>query len=187
MLKPSLCELEDLSGREIRSEGDQERAARQVVEQGRSEIVVLSLGAEGALLATADGCAARFAAIQVEARSTVGAGDSMLAGIVPSLPGGLPLHKAVRFGIAAGAAALLGAGHRAVPACAHVERLYQLMSGNKQPIADRHLRGDGAISVLADPVRADPPRSMQFSATLAVHSLNPRREVGASRPRRPAA
>jgi 6-phosphofructokinase 2 len=133
MLKPSLRELEDLSGQEIRSEGDQERAARQVVEQGRCEIVVLSLGAEGALLATADGCE-RFAAIPVKARSTVGAGDSMLAGIVLSLCRGLPLHEAVRFGMAAGTAALFGAGTELCRR-ADVERLYQLMSGTKQPIA----------------------------------------------------
>ena len=133
MLKPSLRELQDLSGQEIHSEGDQERAARQVVEQGRCEIVVLSLGAEGALLATADGCE-RFAAVPVEARSTVGAGDSMLAGIVLSLCRGLPLHEAVRFGMAAGTAALFGAGTELCRR-ADAERLYQQMSGTKQPIA----------------------------------------------------
>jgi 6-phosphofructokinase 2 len=127
MLKPSLRELEDLSGREIRSGGDQERAARQIVKQSRSEIVVLSLGAEGALVATADGCE-RFAAIPVEASSTVGAGDSMLAGIVLGLSRGLPLHEAVRFGMAAGAAALFGAGTQLCRR-ADVERLYQSMSG----------------------------------------------------------
>jgi 6-phosphofructokinase 2 len=127
LLKPSLRELEDLSGREIRSEGDQQRAARQIIEQGRSEIVVVSLGAEGALVATADGCE-RFAAIPVEASSTVGAGDSMLAGIVLGMSRGLPLHEAVRFGMAAGAAALFGAGTQLCRR-ADVERLYQSMSG----------------------------------------------------------
>jgi 6-phosphofructokinase 2 len=132
MLKPSLRELEDLSGREIRSEGDQERAARQIVDQGRCEIVVLSLGAEGALLATADE-SERFTAIPVEARSTVGAGDSMLAGIVLGLCRGLSLHEAVRFGMAAGAAALLGAGTELCRR-ADVERLYQPMSGTDSPL-----------------------------------------------------
>ena len=55
LLKPSLRELQDLVGREIGSPFEQERAAREVIEQGRSEIVVLSLGAEGALLVTARG------------------------------------------------------------------------------------------------------------------------------------
>lgn len=58
---------------------------------------------------TAEG-SERFAAIPVEARSTVGAGDSMLAGIVLGLSRGLLLRDAVRFGMATGAAALLGGG-----------------------------------------------------------------------------
>jgi 6-phosphofructokinase 2 len=126
LLKPSLRELEDLSGREIRTKDDQERAARDVIEQGRSEIVVVSLGAAGALLATADGTE-RFAALPVQARSTIGAGDSMLAGIVLGLSRGLPLHEAVRYGMAAGTAALFGSG---TELCRRtdVERLYSQMS-----------------------------------------------------------
>jgi 6-phosphofructokinase 2 len=127
LLKPSLRELEDLTGQEIRTQRQQEQAASQIIAQGHSETVVLSLGAEGALLATAEGCE-RFAAIPVEARSTVGAGDSMLAGIVLGLSRGLPLLQAVRFGMAAGAAALLGAGTELCRR-ADVERLYQAISG----------------------------------------------------------
>jgi 6-phosphofructokinase 2 len=131
MLKPSLRELEDLTGHEIRTQRERESAARQIVEQGRSEIVVLSLGAEGALLATGEG-SERFAAIPVEARSTVGAGDSMLAGIVLGLSRSLPLREAVRFGMAAGAAALLGVG---TELCRRgdVERLYQPTPGETAP------------------------------------------------------
>jgi 6-phosphofructokinase 2 len=125
LLKPSLRELQDLAGAEIRTEYEQEQAAREVVEQGRSEIVVLTLGAEGALLVTAEKCD-RFPAVPVEARSTVGAGDSMLAGIVLGLSRGLALREAVRFGMAAGAAALLGSG---TELCRRtdVERLYRLI------------------------------------------------------------
>jgi 6-phosphofructokinase 2 len=138
LLKPSLRELEDLSGWEIRSEGDQERAARQIVEEGRCEIVVLSLGADGALLATADKTE-RFTAITVEARSTVGAGDSMLAGIVLGLSRGLPLHEAVRFGMAAGAASLLGAGTELCRR-ADVDRLYQPL-----PAIERQFDQSGSV------------------------------------------
>jgi 6-phosphofructokinase 2 len=129
MLKPSLRELQDLVGHEIRSEREQEHAARDVIEQRRSEIVVLSLGEAGALLATADGCE-RFPAIPVTARSTVGAGDSMLAGVVLGLTRGLPLREAVRFGMAAGSAALLGFG-TALCRRADVERLYAQMPGTR--------------------------------------------------------
>ena len=125
LLKPSLRELQDLAGREIGTPFEQEKAAREVIEQGRSEIVVLSLGAEGALLVTAQDCE-RFVAVPVEARSTVGAGDSMLAGIVLGLTRGLQLREAVRFGLAAGAAALLGSGTELCRR-SDVERLYQPM------------------------------------------------------------
>ena len=122
LIKPSLRELADLTARQIRTERDEEQAVRQLLQQDRCEIVVLSLGARGALLATAKGCE-RFAAIPVEARSTVGAGDSMLAGIVLGLSRGLPLHDAMRFGMAAGAAALLGSGTQLCRR-SDVERLY---------------------------------------------------------------
>ncbi|HVH74850.1 MAG TPA: 1-phosphofructokinase family hexose kinase [Stellaceae bacterium] len=109
LLKPSLSELEALTGRKIAAPAEEERAAREVVATGRAEIVVLSLGAQGALVTSAEG-SERFAAIPVEAKSTVGAGDSMLAGIVLALSRGESLSEAVRFGMAAGAAALLGSG-----------------------------------------------------------------------------
>jgi len=123
LLKPSLRELEDLTGRQIRSEGEEMAAARLLVEQGCSEIVVVSLGARGALLVTAEK-AERFPAIPVSAKSTVGAGDSMLAGIIFGLARGLLVREAVQFGIAAGAAALLGSGTQL---CRRedVERLYE--------------------------------------------------------------
>jgi 6-phosphofructokinase 2 len=122
LLKPSLRELADLTARDIRTERDEELAAQQIIAQGRCEILVLSLGAQGALLATAAGCE-RFAAIPLEARSTVGTGDSMLAGTVLGLSRELPLREAVRFGMAAGAAALLGSGTQLCRR-SDVERLY---------------------------------------------------------------
>jgi len=109
LLKPSLRELEHLIGRQISDEQDEDEAVHEVIAQGRAEIVVLSLGPRGALVATARD-SERIAAIPVEAKSTVGAGDSMLAGIVLGLCRDLALRDAVRFGVAAGTAALLGAG-----------------------------------------------------------------------------
>ena len=109
LLKPSLRELAELTGREIRSEDDEEAAARGVIAEGRSQIVVVSLGARGALVASAREIA-RLPAIPTQVESTVGAGDSMLAGIVLGLCRGFTLVEAVRFGIAAGTAALSGPG-----------------------------------------------------------------------------
>jgi 6-phosphofructokinase 2 len=109
LIKASQRELEELSGTGIATEGEQERAAREVIERGCAEILVVSLGAEGALLATREGIR-RFPAIPVPALSSIGAGDSMLAGIVLSLVRGWTLTDAVRFGLAAGAATLLRPG-----------------------------------------------------------------------------
>ncbi len=126
LLKPSLRELEGLMGRQIQSEHEEEQAAREAVAQGRGEVVVVSLGSRGALLASAEG-SERFPAIRVQAKTTVGAGDSMLAGIILGLQRDLPLREAVRFGMAAGAAALLGSGTQLCRPD-DVERLYAQMS-----------------------------------------------------------
>jgi 6-phosphofructokinase 2 len=109
LMKTSLHELEQWSGTLIRNEVDQEKIAQQVIGCGCAEVLVLSLGAQGALLVTSQEIH-RFPAIAVEALSSVGAGDSMVAGIVLSLTRGWILRDAVRFGIAAGAAALLRPG-----------------------------------------------------------------------------
>lgn len=109
LLKPSLSELESLAGRPIRSERDEEQAAQALIEQGRCAIAVVSLGARGAMVASKEGIA-RLPTLSVAVKSAVGAGDSMLAGILVGLMRGLSLHEAVRFGIAAGTAALLAAG-----------------------------------------------------------------------------
>jgi 6-phosphofructokinase 2 len=131
LLKTSLSELEELTGSTIRTEDDQERAARNVVAQGRTEILVLSLGGQGALLATGQEIR-RFPAVPVPAMSSVGAGDSMVAGIVLSLARGWKLADAVRFGMAAGAAALIRPGTELCRR-ADTERLYQGMPDQGMP------------------------------------------------------
>ena len=110
LIKTSLEELEQLAGARLTSKGEEERAARSVIEAGVSEILVLSLGARGALLVTPTETH-RFASIPVTAAAgSVGAGDSMVAGIVLSLERGWALVDAVKFGMAAGAAASLRPG-----------------------------------------------------------------------------
>jgi 6-phosphofructokinase 2 len=127
LIKASLRELEELAGASIQSENAQEGAARAIVAQGLAEIFIVSLGAQGALLATAQGVR-RFTAVPVEGLSSVGAGDSMVAGIVLSLVRGLALADAVKFGMAAGAATLLRPG---TELCRRedAERLYRDMTG----------------------------------------------------------
>lgn len=122
LLKPSLGELEGLLGHPIRGEREEEQAARGLIEQGRCEIAIVSLGARGALLASRQGIE-RLPAPPIAAKTAVGAGDSMLAGVLVGWLRGLDLGQAARFGIAAGAAALLAAGTQLCRP-EDVERLY---------------------------------------------------------------
>lgn len=105
LAKPNRDELADLVGRELASLAEVEQAAGELVGAGMAEIVVVSLGAEGAL-AVADGETVRVQAPPVRALSNVGAGDSMVAGLTHRLAEGDGLEQAVRYGVAAGADAV---------------------------------------------------------------------------------
>jgi 6-phosphofructokinase 2 len=72
-------------------------------------VLVLSLGSGGALWTTR-GEQERLTAPAVSVASSVGTGDSMVAGIVLSLLRGRPLRDAVCFGVAAAAAAVMNPG-----------------------------------------------------------------------------
>ncbi len=109
MLKPNLRELQELVGAELVGEREQVAAARRFVDGGRVEVLVLSLGAEGALVITADGTE-HVCAPAVPVRSKVGAGDSMVGGTVLALAREWDVQAAIRFGVAAGTAAVMTEG-----------------------------------------------------------------------------
>jgi 6-phosphofructokinase 2 len=110
LLKPNLGELSDLSGRnrELGLE-EIEIVAREIIQKGKSEVLVISMGAAGAMLVTSSETI-RVKAPVVQTKSTVGAGDSMLAGIIFSLANGQSLATAVQFGVACGTAATMNPG-----------------------------------------------------------------------------
>ncbi|EWC40289.1 hexose kinase [Pseudomonas stutzeri] len=109
LMKPSLNELATIMGQPLPSEAGQEQALRGLIAQGCAEIIVLSLGAQGALYACGDRLQ-RLPAPDVPVVSAVGAGDSMLAAVVLALAEGQDVHEAVRHGIAAGAATVMRPG-----------------------------------------------------------------------------
>jgi len=123
LIKPNMAEMIDLAGFDIEDESQQEAAAVSIIDHGRSEIVVVSLGAAGVLLVTRYSCE-RFRAPSVPVKSKVGAGDSMLAGIVLKLAQDKSIHEAISYGVAAGAAAVMTPGTELAHKKA-TERLYQ--------------------------------------------------------------
>ncbi len=109
LFKPSLRELRDLTGQELPDTDSQVAAARILIEQGQAEVVAVSLGQDGALLVSHDECW-QARSIEVDVKTTIGAGDSFVAGMVWSLARGDKLLTAFQYGMAAGAAALLAPG-----------------------------------------------------------------------------
>lgn len=106
LLKPNLGELSSLTSQEAVTGPAQERLAQQMIDQGMTEVVVVSLGPKGAMLVT-DGNIKYITAPTVQKKSTVGAGDSMVAGMVMRLAQDWSLIDAVRYGVACGTAAVM--------------------------------------------------------------------------------
>jgi 6-phosphofructokinase 2 len=109
MIKPNARELGQLAGRDIADESEQEKLAQELIRTGRCQVIVVSLGAAGALMVNREG-KTRLRSPSVKPRSKVGAGDSMVAGTVIGLERGYSMVEAVRFGVAAGAAAVMTEG-----------------------------------------------------------------------------
>lgn len=109
LVKPSARELASIVGRELRTESDIEAAADEVIATSPVEALLVSIGAGGAVLRSTQGNA-RFRAPTVQVQSTVGAGDSLVAGIVVGLARGLELVDAVALGVASGTATCLSPG-----------------------------------------------------------------------------
>jgi 6-phosphofructokinase 2 len=123
LIKPSLGEIEGLVGRELRESQDLEREAIGLVRAGAAEMIAVSLGAAGALLATRGGVLRKLAP-EVPVRSAVGAGDSFVAAMTLGLADGMEPERAFARGIAAGSAAVMRYG-TAHPQRADIEELYR--------------------------------------------------------------
>lgn len=109
LFKPSLRELQQLTGAPLGSDADIALAAQQLIARGRAQLVAVSLGESGSLLVSAHG-AWRAPALSVPVQTTIGAGDSFVAGMLWGLLTHEPPPQALRWAMAASAAALLAPG-----------------------------------------------------------------------------
>jgi 6-phosphofructokinase 2 len=109
LLKPNLGELSSLVGKEEVGNEELDEIARDIIGKGQCEIIVVSMGAQGARLITnKESYHARVPL--VKRVSTLGAGDSMVAGMVLGLSQGKPMEEVLRLGVACGTAATLTHG-----------------------------------------------------------------------------
>jgi len=109
LLKPNLGELGRLIGKDALDNDSADEAAQELIKAGGAEVIVVSLGAQGAYLITKD-IKEYINAPTVKKLSTVGAGDSMVAGMVSILAQGGTYSEMVRMGVACGSAATMNSG-----------------------------------------------------------------------------
>lgn len=109
LLKPNLGELSQLAGKEHINAMEQEQIAQDIIREGKASMLAVSLGPRGAMLATQD-IIEYVVPPTVKILSTVGAGDSMVAGMVLALSLGKSHRDTIRWGVAAGTAATMTPG-----------------------------------------------------------------------------
>lgn len=108
LIKPNLPEIEAIMKKELRTLRGLRDAALFLIEYG-AQNVIISMGKYGAMLVSRQDTF--FApALMVEARSTVGAGDAMIGGVLAGLSRGESLEESFRCGVAAGAASVMTDG-----------------------------------------------------------------------------
>jgi 6-phosphofructokinase 2 len=109
LIKPNQNELSDFVGKGLDNDADRIAACRKLIDAGRTQMVALTLGEEGAMLVTRER-ALRAEPMRIEVASAVGAGDSFLGGLVTALAKDAPLEEAFRLAVAAGSAAVMSPG-----------------------------------------------------------------------------
>jgi len=130
IIKPNVREAQTLLGVELKTEEDIICAVKTIVGMGVG-IAAISRGPDGMIIADGN-VVLKVVPPQVEIMSTVGAGDSTVAGLVFKLSEGGSLEEASRLAVAAGTAATLTPGtelcHKE-----DVERLLPLVTVEKMP------------------------------------------------------
>lgn len=121
LVKPNAFEAHQITGLPVDSLAQVVAAAEAVLKMGPAHIVV-SMGKDGALMIE-EGQAKIARSPKIEERNPIGAGDSMVGGLVWGLGQNLPLSEALRWGIACGAATASLSG-TAVGTLPMVEALY---------------------------------------------------------------
>lgn len=104
IIKPNIHELENALSRKLSTHKEIKDAARQLIQDYNIEYILVSMGGDGSILVSAE--EAIFAgALKIDVKSSVGAGDSMLAGFIYGISNNLTSHKSLAYATACGALA----------------------------------------------------------------------------------
>lgn len=109
MIKPNLHELETAFHVTLSSTAEIIRFCKELAQTYQISLIIVSLGAKGALLITNEECY-QADPVKVVVKSTVGAGDSMIAGMLYGIEQGLTLKEAFGYATACGTLAVTKEG-----------------------------------------------------------------------------
>lgn len=109
LMKPNQRELAQLAGKEFLSSAEQETFAMELIKSKKAEFVVVSLGARGAFIASAKGIFYKSTP-SVKVKSTIGAGDSMVAGLIYGIQNNFSPETILKYGVACGVATTMSEG-----------------------------------------------------------------------------
>lgn len=109
LIKPNQRELAQLAGKDFLSSVEQEKFALEIIKSQKVRHVVVSLGARGAFIASTDGITYQ-ATPSVLVKSTIGAGDSMVAGLIYAIQSNCSTELMLKWGVACGVAATMSEG-----------------------------------------------------------------------------
>lgn len=109
LIKPNQKELAKLAGKDFLTKNEQETFAMELVNTNRAKYVVVSLGARGAFLVSKEGVFYQNTP-SIKVKSTIGAGDSMVAGMVYAIQQGFTSEEILKWGIVCGTATTMSEG-----------------------------------------------------------------------------
>lgn len=109
LIKPNKAELEDIFYRDIFSKDEVVFYAKELQNRGAKNVLV-SMGADGAVLVAEDGAVYEMEAPKGEVKNSVGAGDSMVAGFLAEYLKSGNYEKSLKMGICAGSASAFSEG-----------------------------------------------------------------------------
>lgn len=111
IIKPNIMELEELCGEKLEDMDAIKEAAQELIVKGIEKVIV-SMGSEGALFVKKDEII-YVPGIKVPVKSTVGAGDSMLASVLLDMERGVGWEESAAHAVAVSAANVMCSGTQA--------------------------------------------------------------------------
>ena len=131
-VKPNVSELYELSGKNIAYGNEVNEMATELISNKKAEYVAVSLGGKGAVIVSEE---ASYHAIPPasQVRSTIGAGDSMVAGLIIGFSQNESIDEVIKKGVSAGTAATMNVG-TGLSKKEDYEQLLSLVTVNKQKL-----------------------------------------------------